>query len=136
MSKYRVYELAKEFHTDTKNILDILKKHHFKAVNNFSSVGDAEHAAVKNHFAGKSGKSQEKAAAPAPQPEKRAPQPKQEVRQEPKRESGQAGGETRRRSENRPAERRTAAAHSESRSGSHSRQSRRRQPQEWRQWPQ
>ena len=120
MSKYRVYELAKEFHTDTKNILDILKKNHFKAVNNFSSVGDAEHAAVKNHFAGKSGKSQEKAAAPAPQPEKRAPQPKQEVRQEPKRESGQAGGETRRRSENRPAERRTASAHSESRSGSHS----------------
>ena len=58
MSKYRVYELAKEFHTDTKNILDILKKNHFKAVNNFSSVGDAEHAAVKNHFAGKSGKSQ------------------------------------------------------------------------------
>lgn len=85
MSKYRVYELAKEFHTDTKNILDILKKNHFKAVNNFSSVGDAEHAAVKNHFAGKSGKSQEKVAAPAPQPEKRAPQPKQEVRQEPKR---------------------------------------------------
>ena len=124
MSKYRVYELAKEFHTDTKNILDILKKNHFKAVNNFSSVGDAEHAAVKNHFAGKSGKPQEKAAAPAPQPEKRAPQPKQEVRQEPKRESGQAGGETRRRSENRPAERRTAAAHSESRSGSHSNESR------------
>ena len=40
--------IPKEFHTDTKNILDILKKHHFKAVNNFSSVGEEERTAIKN----------------------------------------------------------------------------------------
>ena len=29
MSKYRVYELAKEFNTDSKVILDILKRNKF-----------------------------------------------------------------------------------------------------------
>ena len=111
MSKYRVYELAKEFHTDTKNILDILKKNKFKAVNNFSSVGDAEHDAVKNHFAGKSAKPQAPKAAAAPQPEKRtapapAPQPAA------KKEAAHQGGGERKRSEGRSEERRASAPRS------------------------
>ena len=72
MSKYRVYELAKEFHTDSKVILDILKRNHFKAANNFSSVGDDERNAVKNAFAARhtTDKKAEKApAAPKHEPE-------------------------------------------------------------------
>ena len=57
MSKYRVFELAKEFHTESKVVLDILKKGNFKVANHLSSVGDEERSAVKAHF--------EKKAAPA-----------------------------------------------------------------------
>ncbi len=48
MSKYRVFELAKEFNTDSKAILDILKRNKFKATNNFSGVGEEERTAIKN----------------------------------------------------------------------------------------
>ena len=74
MSKYRVYELAKEFNTDSKVILDILKRNKFKAANNFSSVGEEERTAIKNSLNNKGAKPQAK--APAAQPaEKRAEKP-------------------------------------------------------------
>lgn len=82
MSKYRVYELAKEFNTDSKVILDILKRNKFKAANNFSSVGEEERTAIKNSLNNKGAKPQAKApAAPAAQKpaakpaEKRAEKP-------------------------------------------------------------
>lgn len=82
MSKYRVYELAKEFNTDSKVILDILKRNKFKAANNFSSVGEEERTAIKNSLNNKSAKPQAKAPAaqpaqkPAAKPaEKRAEKP-------------------------------------------------------------
>ncbi|WP_303298220.1 translation initiation factor IF-2 [Mitsuokella multacida] len=82
MSKYRVYELAKEFNTDSKVILDILKRNKFKAANNFSSVGEEERTAIKNSLSNKGAKPQAKApAAPAAQKpaakpvEKRAAKP-------------------------------------------------------------
>lgn len=82
MSKYRVYELAKEFNTDSKVILDILKRNKFKAANNFSSVGEEERTAIKNSLSNKGAKLQAKAlAAPAAQKpaakpvEKRAEKP-------------------------------------------------------------
>lgn len=82
MSKYRVYELAKEFNTDSKVILDILKRNKFKAANNFSSVGEEERTAIKNSLNNKSAKPQAKAPAaqPAQKPtakpaEKRAEKP-------------------------------------------------------------
>ena len=50
MSKYRVFELAKEFNTDSKTILDMLKRHNFKVKNNFSGVGDEERNIVKQAF--------------------------------------------------------------------------------------
>ena len=82
MSKYRVYELAKEFNTDSKVILDILKRNKFKAANNFSSVGEEERTAIKNSLSNKGAKPQAKApAAPATQKpaakpvEKRAEKP-------------------------------------------------------------
>jgi translation initiation factor IF-2 len=63
MSKYRVYELAKEFNKESKDILDVLKKENFQVKNNFSSVGDEERNALKKHFEG--GKAAVK-AQPAP----------------------------------------------------------------------
>ena len=60
MSKRRVFELAKEFNTDSKVVLDILKRHNYKVNNNFSGVGEAEYEVVKQEMQ-KSGK----AAAPA-----------------------------------------------------------------------
>ena len=56
MSKYRVYELAKEFNKETKEVIDVLRKNNFIAKNNFSSVGDEERNALKKYF--------EKGAAP------------------------------------------------------------------------
>lgn len=56
MSKYRVYELAKEFNKETKEVINVLRKNNFTAKNNFSSVGDEERNALKKYF--------EKGAAP------------------------------------------------------------------------
>lgn len=56
MSKCRVYELAKEFNKETKEVIDVLRKNNFTAKNNFSSVGDEERNALKKYF--------EKGAAP------------------------------------------------------------------------
>jgi len=50
MSKYRVYELAKEFQADSKDVLRVLKENGVKAANNFSSVDDAGYAVVKQAF--------------------------------------------------------------------------------------
>lgn len=53
MSKYRVYELAKEFHVDSKAVIDILSRSGVKAANNFSSVDEKTYAALKSAFAKK-----------------------------------------------------------------------------------
>lgn len=51
MSKYRIYELAKEFNTSSKIILDILTKNEITAAkNHMSTVGDPEKLILKNHF--------------------------------------------------------------------------------------
>ena len=47
MSKRRVFELAKEFNTDSKVVLEILKRNNYKVNNNFSGVGEAEYNVVK-----------------------------------------------------------------------------------------
>ncbi len=57
MSNIRVYELAKEFGKETKEVLEVLQKANFAVKNNFSSVGDAEREALKKHYS--------KSAAPA-----------------------------------------------------------------------
>ena len=53
MSKYRVYELAKEFHTESKVVLDILTRNKFRVANHMSSVGEEERAVVARAFAPK-----------------------------------------------------------------------------------
>ena len=87
MSKYRVFELAKEFGADSKKVLDILKRNNYKVNNNFSSVDDDGYRVVKQAFTGTAEKP--KAAAPqqpakAQEKPKAAPQPKEQARPQPK----------------------------------------------------
>lgn len=52
MSKYRIYELAKEFSTTSKVILDVLARNNCEtAKNHMSSVGDTEKDIIKKTFA-------------------------------------------------------------------------------------
>lgn len=52
MSKYRIYELAKEFSTTSKVILDVLSRNNCEtAKNHMSSVGDTEKDIIKKTFA-------------------------------------------------------------------------------------
>ena len=91
MSKYRVYELAKEFNTDSKVILDILKRNKFKAANNFSSVGEEERTAIKNSLNNKGAKPQAK--APAAQPaQKSAAKPAEKRAEKPQTAKSNHGG--------------------------------------------
>ena len=91
MSKYRVYELAKEFNTDSKVILDILKRNKFKAANNFSSVGEEERTAIKNSLNNKGAKPQAK--APAAQPaQKSAAKPAEKRAEKPQAAKPNHGG--------------------------------------------
>lgn len=46
MSKYRIYQIAKEFSLDPQNVIDILNKHNYKVTSNFNSVGEEERAVV------------------------------------------------------------------------------------------
>ena len=64
MSKYRVFELAKEFQTESKVVLDILQKNNYKVANHLSSVGEDERSAVKAYFNKKKAPAAKKMAVP------------------------------------------------------------------------
>ena len=53
MSKYRIYELAKEFNTESKVIIDILARNNLEAKNHMSSVGDDAKTVITRTFAHK-----------------------------------------------------------------------------------
>ena len=53
MSKYRIYELAKEFNTESKVIIDILTRNNMEAKNHMSSVGDDAKNMITKTFAHK-----------------------------------------------------------------------------------
>ncbi|CVK17607.1 Translation initiation factor IF-2 [Sporomusa sphaeroides DSM 2875] len=55
MSKYRVYELAKEYNTTSKVIIDILGRHNITAKNHMSSVDEDAKVAIDRTFARKTG---------------------------------------------------------------------------------
>ena len=85
MSKYRVYELAKEFHTESKVVLNLLEKNGHKVANHMSSVGDEEKKLLQSLLSKKEEKPQApKAAQPQKnvQPQKSAQQKPQAGRQE------------------------------------------------------
>ena len=63
MSKYRVFELAKEFQTESKVVLDILQKNNYKVANHLSSVGEDERNAVRAYFNKKKAPAAKNAAA-------------------------------------------------------------------------
>ncbi|MGP1470159.1 MAG: translation initiation factor IF-2 [Schwartzia sp. (in: firmicutes)] len=52
MSKYRVYELAKEFKTESKVVLHLLERNGHAVKNHMSSVGDTEREMLRNIFSG------------------------------------------------------------------------------------
>ena len=88
----RVYELAKELKTDSKNIMKILTQHGHEVKNHFASVGDKERAIVEEALGKKGG------GAPAGKPEikeKPAAKPsareQQTQRQKPQREQQRPG---------------------------------------------
>ena len=63
MSKYRVYELAKEFHTESKVVISLLERNNYKVANHMSSVGEEEKTVLSRIFSGKA--QEEKATAEA-----------------------------------------------------------------------
>ena len=76
MSKYRVYELAKEFQTESKVVLDILTRNKFRVANHMSSVGEEERAAVARAFAPKKAAAAPAVKTPQASTVKKAPQNK------------------------------------------------------------
>ncbi len=63
MSKYRVYELAKDYNTTSKVIIDILARNNITVKNHMASLSDAEKAIIDRTFARKTGTPEE---APKP----------------------------------------------------------------------
>lgn len=76
MSKYRVYELAKEYNTTSKVIIDILGRHNIVAKNHMSSVEEEAKVAIEKTFARKTGSTEQTGPVPAGQ------QPVQSVKTE------------------------------------------------------
>ncbi len=70
MSKYRVYELAKDYNTTSKVIIDILARNNIVVKNHMASLDDPEKAIIDRTFARKTGAPEEgaKPAAPAARP--------------------------------------------------------------------
>ncbi len=54
MSKYRIYELAKEFKTDSKTVLNILRTNNITVKSHASTVGDDERKIVEKNIQAKS----------------------------------------------------------------------------------
>ncbi|MBQ7705572.1 MAG: translation initiation factor IF-2 [Selenomonadaceae bacterium] len=50
-TKYRIFELAKEFNQDSQFLLDFLKKRKIKVANRFSAVGEDVYAVLQENFA-------------------------------------------------------------------------------------
>ncbi len=80
MSKYRVYELAKEFTTSSKLILDILARNNMPAKNHMASIEEEAYQVLVRTFAPKPDTAEEirerqrkKAAAVTPAPKVEAP---------------------------------------------------------------
>ena len=65
MSKYRVYELAKEFHTESKVVISLLERNNYKVANHMSSVGEEEKSVLARIFSGKTQETKSEAPAAA-----------------------------------------------------------------------
>ena len=86
MSKYRIYELAKEFNTESKVIIDILARNNMEAKNHMSSVGDDAKSVITRTFAHKLPTAVSvapKAVTPPTQPAEHKPAPQVPQQQQP-----------------------------------------------------
>ena len=82
MSKYRIWELAKEYNTSSKVILDILERNKIEAKNHMSNVDEAAKQLISRTFAHKTGETPKKEEAPkqnkaAEKPQAQKPQGQQ-----------------------------------------------------------
>ena len=50
-TKYRIFELSKEFKKDSKVIIELLKKHKIKVANHFSAIDETAYQILKEAFA-------------------------------------------------------------------------------------
>jgi translation initiation factor IF-2 len=94
MSKYRVYELAKDYNTTSKVIIDILARNNITVKNHMASLDDPEKAIIDRTFARKTGLPEEpskpmQAPGKPPLPQQGAPARPQQP-QQPPRPAGQA----------------------------------------------
>ena len=64
MSKYRIWELAKEYNTSSKVILDILERNKIEAKNHMSNVDEDAKQLISRTFAHKTGDAPKKEEAP------------------------------------------------------------------------
>ena len=48
MAKFRVYEIAKKYNKDNKEILEILKANHVEVKNHMSTIGDEQIKMIDN----------------------------------------------------------------------------------------
>ena len=103
MSKYRIWELAKEYNTSSKVILDILERNKIEAKNHMSNVDEAAKQLISRTFAHKTGDAPKKADAPKPQ--KQAVQP-----QAPKSQNQPSQNRPQSAQQNKPAFRKDGAA--------------------------
>ena len=95
MSKYRVYELAKDYNTTSKVIIDILSRNSITAKNHMSSVDETAKSVLDRTFAHKTGLEE------ASQPQT-PPAPQRPVQSEPRREVPQTRPVQSGQGENRP----------------------------------
>ena len=82
MSKYRIWELAKEYNTSSKVILDILERNKIEAKNHMSNVDENAKQLISRTFAHKTGETPKKEEAPkqnkaAEKPQAQKPQGQQ-----------------------------------------------------------
>ena len=81
-TKYRIYDMAKEFNQEEQVIIDFLNKRRIKVKNRFSGVESEAYELVKANFA------RRKPVEPAPQPQ---PKPQPQQKQKPAQKSEQKG---------------------------------------------
>ncbi|MDT8901339.1 translation initiation factor IF-2 [Anaeroselena agilis] len=90
MSKYRVYELAKDYNTTSKVIIDILARNNITVKNHMASLDDPEKAIIDRTFARKTGLPEEPKPAQAPSRPPLPPAGAPVRPQQPPRPAGQA----------------------------------------------
>ena len=55
-TKYRVFELAREFHTESKVVVSLLERNGHKVKNHMSTVGEEEREMLRGIFSGETAK--------------------------------------------------------------------------------